>query len=117
MAHPSVAYALDQLTAGPSVARIGVVQDAAGYGAKRFIELFRNSIGLTPNVYCRIMRFQVVIDRLARGRRVEWAHVALDGGYCDQSHLNREFRVLSGLTPSEYRPGDGARPNHVPIDL
>ncbi len=116
LAHPAVAYALGPLTARPAVARIGEVQDKTGYGAKRFIELFRNSVGLTPKVYCRIMRFQAVIERLARGRRVEWATVALDGGYCDQSHLNREFRMLSGLTPSEYRPGDDDRPNHVPID-
>jgi AraC-like DNA-binding protein len=113
--HPAVAYALGQLTARPAISRIGDVQDETGYGAKRFIELFRNAVGLTPKVYCRIMRFQGVIERLARGHRVEWAVVALDGGYCDQSHLNREFRVLSGVTPSEYRPSDDDRPNHVPI--
>jgi AraC-like DNA-binding protein len=116
LAHPAVAYALRQLAARPAVSHISDIQDQTGYGAKRFIELFRNAVGLTPKVYCRIMRFQSVIERLACGRRVEWASVALDGGYCDQSHLNREFRALSGLTPSEYRPGDDDRPNHVPID-
>jgi AraC-like DNA-binding protein len=115
LAHPAVAYALRQLAARPAVSHISDIQDQTGYGAKRFIELFRNAVGLTPKVYCRIMRFQSVIERLACGRRVEWASVALDGGYCDQSHLNREFRALSGLTPSEYRPIED-RPNHVPID-
>jgi AraC-like DNA-binding protein len=116
LTHPAVAYALGQLTAWPAVSRIGNIQDETGYGAKRFIELFRGAVGLTPKMYCRIMRFQAVIERLACGRRVEWASVALDGGYCDQSHLNREFRVLSGLTPTEYRPAADDRPNHIPID-
>jgi len=35
------------------------------------MELFRNAVGLTPKVYCRIMRFQSVIERLACD--VEWS--------------------------------------------
>jgi AraC-like DNA-binding protein len=115
LAHPAVAYALRQLTAMPALARVGQVQAETGYGAKRFIELFRNSVGLTPKLYSRVQRFQKVIGRLAHGRNVEWALVAIDGGYCDQSHLNREFRAFSGVTPAEYRP-IADRPSHVAID-
>ncbi len=114
--HPAVTHALRQLTAMPALARIGEVQRETGYGAKRFIELFRGAVGLTPKVYCRIQRFQAVIQLLVRGARVEWAGVALDGGYCDQSHLNREFRAFSGLTPTAYHPTADDRPNHVGID-
>ena len=114
--HPAVAYALRQLNAMPALARIGPVQDQTGYGPKRFIELFRNSVGLTPKLYCRIQRFQAVIGMLAGGRRVEWATVALESGYFDQSHLNREFRAFSGVTPAGYRPLSEDRPNHVAID-
>jgi PhnB protein len=52
---------------------------------------------------------------LAAGRRVEWCDVALDCGYYDLSHLAREFRAFSGLTPSEHRPVDPGRPNHVAL--
>ncbi|MGH9723374.1 MAG: DUF6597 domain-containing transcriptional factor [Bryobacteraceae bacterium] len=114
--HPAVAYALRELTEAPALSRIGAVQDKTGYGAKRFIELFRDSVGLTPKLYCRIQRFQSVIGRLVRGRRVEWTDVALDGGFCDQSHLNREFRAFAGVTPGEYRPVSEDRPSHVAID-
>jgi hypothetical protein len=58
---------------------------------------------------------QAVIARTARGDRVDWAGVAVDGGYCDQSHLNREFRVFSGVTPAEYQPVCEQRPSHVPV--
>jgi AraC-like DNA-binding protein len=31
-----------------------------------------------------------------------WGEVAHAAGYCDQSHLNREFRELAGTTPSDF---------------
>ncbi len=113
--HPAVSYALRKLSAAPALARIAEVRAETGYGAKRFIQLFQDAVGLTPKLYCRVQRFQAVIDRLARGEAVEWAAVAADGGYCDQSHLNREFRAFAGMTPTEYRPVARDRPNHVAI--
>lgn len=113
--HPAVGYALRRLTAAPALTRIAEVRADTGYGAKRFIQLFHDAVGLTPKLYCRVQRFQGVIDRLARGERVEWAAVAADSGYCDQSHLNREFRAFAGMTPTEYRPVATDRPNHVAI--
>ena len=114
--HPAVAYAVRKLTAFPHVVRIRQVQNETGYGAKRFIELFSSAVGLTPKVYSRIQRFQAVIERIARGDRVEWADVAADSGYCDQSHLNREFRVFAGVTPAIYQPVARNRPSHIAVD-
>ena len=115
-AHPAAAYALQHLTGAPEISRIGQVQLRTGYSPKRFIELFRNAVGLTPKVYSRIRRFQLVLDRLAKGDRIEWAEVALDGGYCDQSHLNREFLRFAGVTPGGYRPVSPDRPSHVAME-
>jgi transcriptional regulator GlxA family with amidase domain len=47
------------------------------------------------------------------GDQVDWAGVAIDGGYCDHSHLNREFRAFSGITPPLYRPVAKHRPSHI----
>ncbi len=116
MPQPAVLHALRRFTEAPALARIGAVSEETGYSHRSFIERFRASVGLTPKVYCRIRRFQAVIDRLALGRPVEWAAVALDGGYSDQPHLNREFRAFSGVTPAAYRPVDPGRPNHVAIE-
>jgi AraC-like DNA-binding protein len=113
--NPAIAHALGQITAQPALSRIGQISDEAGYSAKRFIALFRDSVGLTPKVFCRIRRFQTVIHQINAGDRVDWAGVALDSGFYDQSHLNREFRAFTGLTPSEYRPL-ADRPNHVAIE-
>ena len=113
--HAIVTYAVQELSRYQTIARIHEVQTATGYGAKRFIELFSRSVGLTPKMFARVRRFQTVIHRAARGRHVEWARVAADAGYCDQSHLNREFRAFSGTTPTLYRAVAPDRPSHVAI--
>jgi AraC-like DNA-binding protein len=113
--HPAVAYAVLQLTSEPSLARIGDLRADAGYSPKRFIELFRDSVGLTPKLFSRIRRFQAVLGQLTRGQQVEWAGVAADGGFYDQSHLNREFRAFAGVTPGEYQPVAPDRPSHVAV--
>jgi AraC-like DNA-binding protein len=43
--------------------------------------------------------------------------VALDCGYFDQSHLIRDFREFSGICPSDYRPVEPDRRNHVAVNL
>jgi AraC-like DNA-binding protein len=42
------------------------------------------------------------MDLLRQAPLPGWAVLALDAGYCDQSHMNREFREFAGLTPTEY---------------
>lgn len=98
------------------MARVGEVAEASGYSAKRFIHLFTEGVGLSPKRFCRILRLQAVVNRLAMGARVEWAEVAAAGGYCDQSHLIRDFRAMTGLTPEQYRPVAADTPNHVAIE-
>jgi len=114
--HPVVAFALQRFAAAPAVARVREVADATGYSAKRFIRLFTEGVGVSPKRFCRILRLQAVVHRLALGRRVELAEVALASGYCDQSHLIRDFRAMTGLTPAQYRPIDADSPNHVAVE-
>jgi AraC-like DNA-binding protein len=54
-----------------------------------------------------------VLWGLSRGQSVNWAEIAIDCGYCDQPHLNRDFRFFSGITPGAYRPITKDRPHHV----
>jgi AraC family transcriptional regulator len=40
---------------------------------------------------------------LLEGGRLPLADVALEAGFCDQSHMNRSFKLLLGCTPAEVR--------------
>lgn len=115
LVHPVVSYALRRIRAAPTLARVEQVREQTGYGAKRFIELFRRTVGLTPKLYCRIRRFDAAIALAASGESVEWAKVAADSGYFDQSHLNRDFRSFAGVAPGAYRPVSAERRHHIAV--
>lgn len=111
--HPAVAFALTAFNRVPIASEIGAVTDAIGMSAKRFIERFKAQVGVSPKRYCRIRRFQLAVARAHRGRRVDWAQVALDCGYYDQAHFIHEFRAFSGLTPTGYVASRTPFQNHV----
>lgn len=84
-------------------ASIGSIADDLQVGRRRLERAFRREIGLSPQHFARIRRLQSVVRRLEQGAPPRgWAYLAADTGYCDQSHLIREFRALAGTTPGRY---------------
>jgi AraC-like DNA-binding protein len=114
--HPAVAQALVSVR---STTDIRALVAQSGYSHRRFIELFNQTVGLTPKLYSRVLRFQKALQLVATDQSIEqpivWADVALAAGYSDQSHLNREFIEFAGITPEEYRKIAPVSPSHVVI--
>lgn len=82
---------------------IGAIAEAHGVGRRRLERAFRREIGLSPQHFARIRRIQSVVRRLEGGRPPRgWAYLAAETGYCDQSHLIREFHAIAGTTPGRY---------------
>jgi len=116
MLHPSVDYGLRAFHRAPHVQSIIDVSADAGVSRRRFSDLFGEQIGMTPKLYCRLLRFRDVVRRVVAGERVDWADVALAGGYCDQAHLSHEFRDFSGMSPSSYLAAERPFANHVRVE-
>ena len=86
-----------------------------GLSPKRFISLFEEAVGLTPKVFCRVLRFQDVLSLIEQGQPIGWADLALDCGYFDQAHFIHDFQAFSGLTPQAYLAQRSLFRNHVPL--
>ena len=114
--HPSMQYALRELQHRPHIRTVSDFSKAAGLSRRRFSQLFREQIGMTPKLYCRLVRFRGVVRQIAAGGPVDWADVAVAGGYCDQAHLAHEFREFSGLSPGGYLSADRPHANHIRLD-
>ena len=91
------------------------VVNESGYSHRRFIEVFRAAVGLGPKLYCRVLRFQGALDLVAARPEAALVDVALEAGYSDQPHFQREFRELAGVSPTRYRDLSPAFAHHVPL--
>jgi AraC-like DNA-binding protein len=111
----TILHAVSLLARVPDVPSIGRLQRESGYSAHRFGLLFRRHIGMTAKQYARLMRFRAVVDRAYQEQQVDWARIAVEGGYCDQAHLSHEFRRFSGMTPTEYAALRGPYLNHLAL--
>lgn len=100
--HPAVDHALLEFTRRPSLRAVADVQAETGISHTRFLQVFKEQVGLTPKLFCRLQRFRNVLQRVENGRPVRWAEIAADCGYFDQAHLIHDFRAFSGMTPLEY---------------
>lgn len=78
---------------------VDVMARAAGISRQHLSREFRERIGIAPKLYTRLARFQSGLVYAGCRGSVDWAEVALDLGYADQSHMIAEFRRFSGLTP------------------
>ncbi|MCL4845465.1 MAG: AraC family transcriptional regulator [Acidobacteria bacterium] len=111
--HPAVAHALERF--GDDTPPVQRVVAEVGLSHRRFIEVFRNAVGLAPKAYCRVLRFRRAVHLLGTGLATNVVEVALAAGYADQSHFTREFSELAGLTPGEYRRMAPRLPHHVRV--
>jgi AraC-like DNA-binding protein len=114
--HPAISFALRGMQAAPTDLRIAQIQTSTGYSPRRFTTLFTDAVGLTPKLYSRINRLRSVVERVAQGGELAWADLASEYGYYDQSHLTRDFREFSGVTPGEYRPLGPGTALHMELD-
>lgn len=72
-------------------------------GSGRQIERrFAAALGISPKLFARVMRFKAVCGHASRLVHPDWADLAVQCGYSDQPHLVREFKALSGVTPSQW---------------
>jgi methylphosphotriester-DNA--protein-cysteine methyltransferase len=72
-----------------------------GWSHKHLTATFREQVGLRPKTAARLIRFHRVRQRVSAGC-VRWDQLAAECGCADQSHLVRDFRELSGMTPTVY---------------
>jgi AraC-like DNA-binding protein len=113
--HPAVVFARQRFCRNGSNITVASVLDEVGLSQRRFIQVFHEQVGLTPKAFCRVRRFQRILEAVHRAREVDWVGVALDCGYYDQAHFIHDFREFSALTPSQYLARATEHLNHVPV--
>ena len=89
-------YINDKFSSDLTLAELAAV---AGYSPAYFGRQFKEATGLAPHQYlirCRVKRARALLE----ASTLTVAEVAHRVGFADQSHLNRHFKHLLGVSPS-----------------
>lgn len=107
--NPLVTAALDFIIAQKGQVAVHHLAAFTGYHPRQLERVFATSIGLSPKKFSTIVRAHVFLRHLqsapVKSRNDGSPNLtgyAYDSGYYDQAHLIREFKHISGLTPTQY---------------
>lgn len=69
---------------------------------KQYERTFSSYIGTSPKQFLRIVRFQNTLYQKQKDRNISLTKLAYHCGYYDQSHMINDYKLLSGITPTQY---------------
>lgn len=95
-----LAWAIARIEQCAGQLRIDALARELGWSERRLQRAFATQVGVSAKLFARLVRFNALMDR-ARSRPDEsWAGAAYALGFADQSHLVRDVRQFTGMTPS-----------------
>ncbi len=75
---------------------------AVGLSPNYLHTLFKKSTGRTPYAYVTDLRIEQTRRLISAGEK-SMLEIALETGFCSQSHFNKVFKAETGTTPAAYR--------------
>ncbi|WP_406052764.1 helix-turn-helix domain-containing protein [Kribbella sp. NBC_00889] len=108
---PEVAFSWRRTVAGRGRIRVDGLADEVGWSRQRLWSRFRSQIGLTPKRAAQLVRFDHAAHLLAAGHAP--ASTAAQSGYVDQSHLHRDVKAITGITPSAVATAPWLAIDHI----
>lgn len=83
----------------------GDIARMVGMSERNLQRYFLFYIGVTPKSFMRIARFNSVTRLIEQQETFKWQDILLATGYYDAAHFSREFKSITGRTPSDYYRG------------
>ncbi|HMI05434.1 MAG TPA: AraC family transcriptional regulator [Pedobacter sp.] len=103
--HPDgiIKYAISQLTHSKGKMSIKELNQKVQVSERTLERKFKESVGISPQLYSRIIRFQESLNQLRKSDYDRLSDIAYDNDYADQSHFIRVFKEFTGFSPIEFK--------------
>jgi len=95
-----IAATVGAITQARGIVRIAEVADRVDVGQDPLEKRFRAAVGTSPKHFATLVRVTHAIQLARTGGTL--ARVAHAAGYFDQSHFNRDFRAVTGASPTQF---------------
>ncbi|MCP4023042.1 MAG: helix-turn-helix transcriptional regulator [Desulfobacteraceae bacterium] len=76
-----------------------------GLSRAQFVRRFKQQFGTTPHNYLIKRRIEIAKRKLKSGAYISLAQLAMELGFADQSHFNRHFSAITGVSPTTFYRG------------
>lgn len=96
------AFAVSAMTRNNNYQRVDALVQDMGISQKKLERAVKHHAGMTPKRLGRTTRFVSAIRSLHAAPCRPLADLALDLGFTDQAHFNRDFKSMAGLTPTRW---------------
>lgn len=74
---------------------------AMGLSERTLQRMFATEVGLSAKQFGKVLRVQQAVRIRQSGDSHTWGRAAVEVGYYDQSHFNKDFRAVVGCAPTE----------------
>ena len=95
-----ISAAITIIQSKKGIVKIKELADALFISQDAFEKRFRKTKGSSPKQYCYVVRIKSIIDHKQKNQNL--IDLAIDAGYFDQPHFNKDFKLFTGQTPSEF---------------
>lgn len=83
-------------------ASLSDLEAASGLSDRQFRRAFKTQVGTAPKLYGRIVRLHAALDAKACQPAASWTEIAHQFGWYDQAHLDKDFLMLTGASPTAF---------------
>ncbi|UWX60024.1 helix-turn-helix domain-containing protein [Chryseobacterium oranimense] len=94
-----ISSAVAQIQEAKGHIKINRLADSLHISNDAFEKRFRRNIGSSPKQFASITRMSAIIPLKAKGQLLD---IAFDAGFYDQAHFNKDFKLFTGQTPTEF---------------
>jgi AraC-like DNA-binding protein len=100
---PVIQTSLNYLLSAKGVISIQQLVKYTGYTERHIERTFKEYIGINPKKFGTTLKLHQFLRLLKYTSRVNnFTSLCYEAGYADQSHLIKEFRKYTGITPTQY---------------
>ena len=98
-----VQASLDFITKNRGAVTIKQLTQHIGYSERHIERAFRECIGITPKRFSNIVKVHAFLKTVVyKSKQNNITRFCYEAGYFDQSHLIRQFKIHTGITPTGY---------------
>jgi len=98
---PITEYVAKMIVSSNGNIKISKLSDYLGYSPRHLQRVFKQSVGVSPKMYSRIIRFKSLHNVIKSEKVTDLYAAALSAGYFDQSHFIKEYLAFSGKSPAQ----------------